>query len=60
MLPDQLEIYIMYKAMKEVDPAIDKVMNCPFCKYFEIWAKGSSSNFFYCKKSNCKKGSCSV
>mmetsp|Transcript_17942 Transcript_17942/g.20101 ORF Transcript_17942/g.20101 Transcript_17942/m.20101 type:complete len:126 (-) Transcript_17942:641-1018(-) len=50
MTPDQLEVYIMYKAMKDVDPAIDHLMNCPFCKYFEIWAKTSTSNFFFCKK----------
>ncbi|CAI2374520.1 unnamed protein product [Moneuplotes crassus] len=60
MTPDQLEVYLMYKAMKDVDPKVDKVMSCPFCKYFEIWAKANSSNFFYCKKQDCKKGSCSV
>ncbi|CAI2374492.1 unnamed protein product [Moneuplotes crassus] len=60
MTPDQLELYLMYKAVKDIDPKVDKVMSCPFCKYFEIWAKTNSSNFFYCKKQDCKKGSCSI
>ncbi|CAI2375473.1 unnamed protein product [Moneuplotes crassus] len=60
MTPEQLEIYLMYKAMKEVDPKLDKVMSCPFCKYFEIWTIDNSSNYFYCKKPGCHKGSCSV
>ena len=60
MQSEQLEIYLMYKAMKEVDPKIDTVMSCPFCKYFEIWAKENTANYFYCKKDGCKKGSCSV
>ena len=56
----QREIYIMYRAMKEVDTTVDKVVNCPFCNYFEIWLKLCTSNFFYCKRESCKKGSCSV
>lgn len=60
MTPDQLEIYLMYKAMKEVDPKLDRVMNCPFCNYFEIWTIENSSNFFYCRKDECLKGSCSI
>ncbi|CAI2375339.1 unnamed protein product [Moneuplotes crassus] len=60
MEPEQLEMYLMYKAMKIVDPKIDKVMSCPFCKYFEVWTIDNSANFFYCRKEDCQKGSCSV
>ena len=56
----QREIYIMHRAMKEVDAATEAIVNCPFCNYFEIWLSTCTSSFFYCKRESCKKVSCSV
>jgi hypothetical protein len=53
-------VYLMYRAMKDVDKTKEAVVNCPYCKYFEIWDKDNSSNFFYCKEGKCKKSSCIV
>ena len=57
--PAQLEMYLMYSAIKEVANN-EKVMGCPYCKYFEVWLCTSSSNFFYCHGSEWKKVSCSI
>ena len=35
-------------------------MNCPYCKYIEVWYKTSTANFFFCKHEECKKVSCIV
>ena len=43
---DQLAVYLMYMAMKQVNED-EKIENCPFCKYFEIWNKACTTNFFY-------------
>ena len=59
MTPEQLDVYLMHMSMKHIDEN-DQVVNCPFCNYFEIWSKLCTSNFFYCKKEGCKKGSCSI
>lgn len=48
MDPAQLEMYLLCNAMKEIDEN-EKVMNCSFWKYFEVWLKTNTSNFFYCK-----------
>ena len=46
-------------AISKLDP--DKeIVRCPFCKYYEIWSKECTSNFFYCKADGCRKGSCSI
>ena len=60
MKPEELEIYLRFKKVKEIDPKLGIVMSCPFCKYFEIWEKENTSNYFYCKKDGCKKGSCTI
>ncbi|CAI2374486.1 unnamed protein product [Moneuplotes crassus] len=57
---EELSIYMMHYSIKRIDPAIDKVMNCPMCNYFEVWDISSTSNFFYCQGEGCKKGSCSI
>jgi hypothetical protein len=57
---DQKEIYLMYRAMTEINKDTEIVANCSFCKYFEIWMKTCTSNFFYCKKEGCKKVGCIV
>ena len=49
MTSEQLSVYLMYMSMKQVDDN-EQIVNCPFCKYFEIWSKHCTSNFFYCKK----------
>lgn len=59
MTREQLDVYLMHMSMKHIDEN-DQVVNCPFWKYFEIWNKDCTSNFFYCKKEGCKKGSCSI
>ena len=55
----QLEMYLMYTAIKQTSDT-EKVVSCPFCKYFEIWLKTNSANFFYCDGSECSKTSCSI
>ena len=56
---EQLDIYQLYIIQSKI--AVDeKTQSCPHCKYFEIWMKSNSSNFFYCKNSACKKVTCSV
>ena len=59
MSPEDLSTYQMYLTISELGPD-KKIENCPFCKYYEIWHKESTSNFFYCKADGCKKGSCSI
>mmetsp|Transcript_39686 Transcript_39686/g.45569 ORF Transcript_39686/g.45569 Transcript_39686/m.45569 type:complete len:203 (-) Transcript_39686:235-843(-) len=56
---DQLDVYMMYLAQSKAAEG-ERIMHCPFCKYFEIWTKENSLNFFYCKKKECKKASCSI
>ena len=46
-------------AISKLDPDKEIVL-CPFCSYFEIWFKESTSNFFYCKLDRCRKGSCTI
>ena len=59
MTPEQLDIYLFYMS-KSIAKETDQVARCPFCSYFEFWGKNSTSNFFFCKKEGCKKGSCSI
>ena len=49
----------MYVATKQAG-SDEKIESCPFCKYYEIWSKKCTSNFFYCKADGCRKGSCSI
>jgi TRIAD3 protein (E3 ubiquitin-protein ligase RNF216) len=57
--PEQLEIYQLYIIQNKIS-SDEKFQCCPHCKYFEIWMKESSANFFYCKNPKCKKLTCSV
>lgn len=55
----QYEMYLMYSAVKEVLED-EQINRCPFCKYFEVWLKSNSANFFYCHRDEWSKISCSI
>ena len=52
---DQFKKYNNYVILKSMGPDDERV-NCPHCDYFEIWGKEDKLNLFYCKNSNCRKG----
>ncbi|CAI2364195.1 unnamed protein product [Moneuplotes crassus] len=54
MNKSQAEIFKKYQALETLDKKKSKLMECPFCNYFEICELSKVSNIFQCKQSGCK------
>jgi hypothetical protein len=53
---EQLNQYLSYVAMKTIGPD-EKITNCPFCNYFEVWPRGFiGMDILFC--SGCNTCSC--
>jgi hypothetical protein len=39
---------------------LNRLMSCPFCTYFELWASENRENVFRCKNQTCHKQSCII
>jgi hypothetical protein len=59
LTPEQMDIYLSYTAMTQIDDT-ECVVDCPHCKYFEIWTRGSDVGmvFFRCRRGVCNKVTC--
>eukprot|EP01038_Epipyxis_sp_PR26KG_P011032 gene11032-14813_t len=54
----QRQAYLSYISMKELQED-EKMANCPFCSYFEVWPKAMTGmEFLFCRNEPCLKSSC--
>lgn len=55
MNKSQINMYLMHESRMKLDKSKEKIMNCPYCEYFEVWKLNDSSFLFRCKQQKCMK-----